>query len=150
MKTTVIYSNKYDCNHQGWRWLISQNEDNPYLEKWRRLLSPGMKTTVISRNGDNSISRDEDHWYLKEWRRLLSPGMKTTVISRNEDNCYLKEWRQLEFQEFQDLRQLLSLGLRMTVMKWRQLLSWEMKTTVISRIEENCYLQGWRLLSQGM
>ena len=120
MKTTVIYSNEYDCNHQGWRWLMSQNEDNPYLEKWRRLLSPGMKTTVISRNGDNSISRNEDHWYLKEWRRLLSPGMKTTIISRNEDNCYLKEWRQLEFQEFQGLRQLFSL--------------------IILRNEDHCYL----------
>ena len=52
----------------------------------------------------------------------------------------------------------------MTVMKWRQLLSWEMKTTVISRIEDDCYLltvisrneddcylQGWRwLLSPGL
>ena len=85
MKTTVIYSNEYDCNHQGWRWLISQNEDNPYLEKWRRLLSPGMKTTGISRN--------EDECYPQGWKRLLSREMKKTAISRNEDNWNSRDSR---------------------------------------------------------
>ena len=85
MKTTVIYSNEYDCNHQGWRWLMSQNEDNPYLEKWRRLLSPGMKTTGISRN--------EDECYPQGWKRLLSREMKKTAISRNEDNWNSRDSR---------------------------------------------------------
>ena len=58
--TTVMSRNEDNCCMQGWRlqdwrWLVSQEmktiviyrDDDCYLQEWRRLLSPGMKRTVI-------------------------------------------------------------------------------------------------------
>ena len=89
--TTVISRNEANCYLQGWRWLvswemkttvisriegdISRNVDYCYTQGWQ-LLTPGMKTTVISGN--------EDDCYIQGERPLLSQEMKMTVFFKHK------------------------------------------------------------------